>query len=64
MKQYEVNIVARVETTQFVEAEDKEQACEIAEQEWGREHLVYCSETEEYEVFDTIIGYEPVELPE
>lgn len=62
MKSYEVNIVARVNTTLIVEAEDKEQACEIAEQEWGEAYIVYNPDTQEYSDFSEIIGYEPDEV--
>ena len=64
MTQYEVNIVAEAQTTILVNAESKEQACEIAEQEWGQTHIVYNQETQEYINFTNIIGYEPEEVEE
>jgi hypothetical protein len=62
MTQYEVNIVARIDTTILVNAESKEQACEIAEQEWGETYIVYNPDLKEYSDFSTIIGYEPEEV--
>jgi hypothetical protein len=62
MKQYEVNIVARLETTEIVMAENEEQACLLAEQQFGNIFVVYNSDEETYSSFDEIIGYEPEEV--
>jgi preprotein translocase subunit SecB len=62
LKQYEVNIVARLNTTLLVNAEDEEQACLIAEQEFGGTFSVYNRDIEEHESFTEIIGYEPEEI--
>jgi hypothetical protein len=62
MKQYEVNIVARIDTTILVNAENEEQACLLAEQEWGDTYIVYNPDLKEYSDFSTIIGYEPEEV--
>lgn len=62
MKQYEVNIVARLETTEIVMADNEEQACLLAEQQFGNTFVVYNSDVETYSSFDEIIGYEPEEI--
>jgi hypothetical protein len=62
MKKYEVNIVARLETTEIVMAENEEQACLLAEQQFGDIFVVYNSDVETYSSFDEIIGYEPEEI--
>jgi hypothetical protein len=62
MKNYEVRITAYVETTEIVEAENEEQACELAEQKWSEAHTVYNSEQDEHSGFYDIIGYEPEEV--
>ena len=62
MKRYEVNLVARLETTEIVEAENEEQACLLAEQQFGQTFVVYNSDEETYSSFTEIIGYEPEEV--
>jgi hypothetical protein len=62
MKQYEVNIVARLETTEVVMADNEEEACILAEQQFGETFVVYNAEAETYGPFTEIIGYEPEEL--
>lgn len=61
-KSYEVRITAYVETTTFVEAEDLEQACLLAENDWAESFVVYNTDTQEYSSFSEIIGYEAKEL--
>ena len=62
MKRYEVNIVARLETTEVVMADNEEHACMLAEQQFGEAFVVYNSDEETYSSFDEVIGYEPEEL--
>jgi hypothetical protein len=62
MTEYKVNIVARVNTTLIVEAEDEEQACLLAEQKWTDTYIVYNPDLQEYSDFSTVIGYEPEEV--
>jgi hypothetical protein len=62
MKRYEVNIVARLETTEVVMADNEEHACMLAEASFGEAFSVYNSDVETYEPFTEIIGYEPDEL--
>jgi hypothetical protein len=61
MKRYEVNIVARLETTEVVMADNEEHACMLAEQQFGETFVVYNADVETYEPFTEIIGYEPEE---
>jgi hypothetical protein len=62
MKSYEVNIVARVNTTLVVEAETEDEAIALAEQKWTDTYIVYNPDLQEYSDFTTIIGYEPQEV--
>jgi hypothetical protein len=62
MKRYEVNIVARLETTEVVMADNEEHACMLAEQQFGEVFAVYNADVKTYEPFTEIIGYEPEEL--
>lgn len=62
MKRYEVRLVARVDTTIVVEAEDEEQACLLAEEQWSDNFIVYNTYSKELSNFTEIIGYEPEEL--
>jgi hypothetical protein len=62
MTEYKVRITAYVETSQFVEAENEEQACELARQEWSESFIVLNTKTEALSDFSDIIGYEPEEL--
>jgi hypothetical protein len=62
LKRYEVKIVARLETTEVVMADDEEHACSLAEASFGEAFAIYNSDIETYEPFTEIIGYEPEEL--
>jgi hypothetical protein len=62
MKEYKVRITARVDTIEFVEAENEEQACLLAEQKWTETYIVYNPDLREYSDFSEIIGYEPEEI--
>ncbi len=62
MKSYEVRITAYVETAIIVDAESKEQACSLAEEEWSSQFIVYNPDLKEYSNFSDIIGYEPKEI--
>jgi hypothetical protein len=64
MKEYKVRITAYVETSEFVEAENEEQACRLAEQKWTDAYIVYNPDLQEYSDFSEIIGYEPEEVEE
>jgi hypothetical protein len=62
MTEYKVNIVARVNTTLIVEADNEEEAISLAEQKWTDTYIVYNPDLQEYSDFTTIIGYEPEEV--
>ena len=62
MKQYEVNISAYIDDIVLIEAESKEQAMLLAEEEWASTYIVYDPDQKEYKSFTNIIGYEPEEV--
>jgi hypothetical protein len=62
MKQYEVNVSARVDSVILIEAEDEEQACFLAEEDFADTYVLYNPDQDEYRSFSSIIGYEPTEV--
>ena len=62
MKQYEVNVSARVDSVILIEAEDEEQACLLAEEDFADTYVLYNPDQNEYRSFSSIIGYEPTEV--
>ena len=62
MKTYKVRITAYVETSQIVEAEDEDQACELAQQEWSDNYIVQNTYSKNLSNFTEIVGYEPEEV--
>jgi hypothetical protein len=62
MKEYKVKITATIDTSRFVDAENEEEACLIAEREWGATYIIHNPDTNEFLDFSDIIGYEPEEL--
>jgi hypothetical protein len=62
MKQYEVNVSARVDSVILIEAEDEEQACLLAEEDFADTYVLYNPDQDEYRSFSSIIGYEPTEV--
>ena len=62
MKRYKVRITSYVETTNIVEAESKEEACRLAENDWAETFVVLNTYSNEPSSFSDIIGYEPEEV--
>ena len=62
MKRYKVRITALVETTNIVEADSKEEACLLAENDWAETFVVLNTYSNEPSGFSDIIGYEPEEI--
>ena len=62
MPKYKVRLTAYVETTQIVEADDEEQACELLEEEWGQSWVVHNTVEKSYRSFDDILAYDPEEV--
>jgi hypothetical protein len=62
MKQYEVKITAYIEDIVLIDAEDEDEACQLAETEWADTYIVYDPDQKEYLSFTSIIAYEPEEV--
>ena len=62
MNQYEVNVSARVDAVILIEAEDEEQACLLAEEDFADTYVLYNPDQNEYRSFSSIIGYEPTKV--
>jgi hypothetical protein len=62
MAWYKVRITANLETSTIIEAENEEEAGELAENEFGGTYVVLNTETDDYIRFTDIIGYEPEEV--
>jgi hypothetical protein len=62
MKTYKVRITAYVETSIVVEADNDDQACELAQQEWSDNFIVQNTYSKDLSNFSEIIGYEPEEV--
>jgi|Wag4MinimDraft_6_1082665.scaffolds.fasta_scaffold111492_2 hypothetical protein len=62
MKTYKVRITAYVETSIVVEADNDDQACELAQQEWSDNFIVQNTYSKDLSNFTEIIGYEPEEV--
>jgi hypothetical protein len=56
---YKVRITALVETTNIVEADSREDACLLAENDWAENFVVLNTYSNEHSSFTEIIGYEP-----
>jgi hypothetical protein len=62
MKQYEVNISAYINAVILIDAEDEDEACRLAENDFAETYVIYNPDQEEYRSFTDIIGYEPTEV--
>jgi hypothetical protein len=51
-----------VETSIVVEADNDDQACELAQQEWSDNFIVQNTYSKDLSNFSEIIGYEPEEV--
>jgi hypothetical protein len=61
MKEYEVKITAYVESFEIVQAENEDEAVELANDLFTGTYGVYNTETEEISLFTDVIAYEPKE---
>ncbi len=64
MKEYEVKITAYVESFEIVQADNEDEAVELARELFVGTYAVYNLETKEANSFSDVIAYEPEEITE